>query len=124
MKHVVLCSSGIRSAVLLASVVHEYGDINTEVLWINYGQKNYYQEFEHVKLLCEYYGVDLFRIAIIPPFDEFSSNELCLPFLFSAFAVCRASPHGKVYIGLEHNTLWSKKTAGGCAVHHRMEKFI
>ncbi|MHA1286470.1 MAG: 7-cyano-7-deazaguanine synthase, partial [Candidatus Thorarchaeota archaeon] len=41
---------------------------------------------------------------------------LCLPFLFSAFAVCRASPHGKVYIGLEHNTLWSKKTAGGVEI--------
>lgn len=65
-----LASGGIDSSVLLT----EYHDANSLVLFFNYGQKSYNQEYAHISALCNKLNVSIKVLDITNLFTESKSN--------------------------------------------------
>lgn len=71
MKHVVLVSGGLDSAVLLAWV-NEYKEKSDIIqpVWVHYGQLHAERELEAAKAIVEFYDLRLLRYVIIPGLAE------------------------------------------------------
>jgi len=118
MNHIVLLSGGIDSTVTLAKVIHDHGDVSVTAIWVNYGQRLATMERNAVIQIARAFGVELRRIAIVPPlvaveevesiptgtYDEIDvvREGLYLPArntILLGLAAYLAWPEGKVYYG-------------------------